>query len=188
VKPTFDATAIILAGGKSRRMGTDKSLLPYQGRPLIQHIADQLAPHFASLLVVTNTPERYGFLQAPMAADLEPDQGPLMGIASGLKCTQHTWNLVVATDIPMIPVPLLHQLFAHRSGQRCIIPKERGGQRQPLFGLYHRDMADEILTLLAEGQRSLMSLMDRCKPSEVPIEPGLLANLNTPDAYRAQRL
>ena len=182
---TFDAGAIILAGGESRRMGRDKSLLPIQGVPLIQHIAAQLKPHFEDVLVVTNTPEKYPFLDLEMVPDLVPDQGPLMGIASGLSRARYDWNLIVATDIPAIPLLLLQELFAHTEVVRCVVPCERHGHPQPLFALYHRELRAEILSMLSEGHRSVMALLDRCNPAQVTIDTGLLVNLNTPDGYRA---
>lgn len=180
---TFDAGAIILAGGESRRMGRDKSLLPIQGVPLIQHIARQLQPHFVEVIVVTNSPASYPFLDLPLVPDLEPGQGPLMGIASGLARARHEWNLVVPTDMPTIPLGVLRELFAHTGTGRCVVPCERDGRPQPLFGLYHRELRDELLAILAAGERRVLAILDQCAPTMITIDTGQLANLNTPEAY-----
>lgn len=181
---TFDAGALILAGGESRRMGANKSLLDFGGIPLIQHIAAQLLPHFPQVSIVANAPDTFAFLKLPVITDRTPGQGPLMGIATGLDRSEYPWNLVVATDIPTIPLPLLHALFAARAERPCVVPREASGTLQPLCGLYHRDATDEILSFLSRGEHRVMALVEKLAPTTVPVDTGLLRNLNTPEEYR----
>ncbi len=95
------ATAIILAGGKSSRMGgTDKSLLPVSGVPMIEYIAGQLEGHFDEILIGANDSEKYRFLNLPIVADFETGKGPLMGIYSCLAASASDINFVTACDIP----------------------------------------------------------------------------------------
>ncbi len=80
----MNATAIIMAGGNSNRMGQDKSLLPVRGKPMIKYVYDQLFHHFKEIFVSADNTSKYAFLGAKVIPDRVPDQGPLMGIASVL--------------------------------------------------------------------------------------------------------
>lgn len=181
----YDAGAIILAGGGSSRMGCNKSLLPYRGIPLIAHIARQLEPHFGELMIGANTPAEYAFLGLPAVADQVPGQGPLMGLVSCLEAASHDWNLVVATDIPELPLALLPRMFAQTAAHRCVVPRTPDGRFQPLFGLYHRTLTAEMWSLLERGERRMQALLDQLAPATVPVDEHALRNLNTSAEYRA---
>jgi molybdenum cofactor guanylyltransferase len=179
----YDAGAIVLAGGKSRRMGKNKCLLPYQGLPLIQHVTDQLRPLFQDVLISTNEPDLYGFLGLPMVADEVTDQGPLMGIASALAQSQHDWNLVVATDIPDIPLPLIVQMYEKTIGHTCVVPITHSGKYEPLFAFYHRSLVAPIRTCLESGKLRVQDILEISVRCDVSIEDTLLSNLNTQTQY-----
>jgi len=99
-----NVSAALLLGGASSRMGRDKSMLPINGRPMIEHICRKLRPHFSQVLISAGDEERYAFLGAPVIPDRVPDRGPLMGIASALGASAHDRNVVVACDMPDVPV------------------------------------------------------------------------------------
>lgn len=182
--PVFDAGAVILAGGRSRRMGRDKCLLPYRGVPLIQHVTNQLDALVGEVVVSTNRPDALAFLGLRMVSDIRPDEGPLMGIASALRQANYTWNFITAVDLPEIPLPLVTALYQEiREGTRCVIPCEDGGRVQPLLGWYHRDLAAEILSMLARGERRVHAFAESIAACQVPIPGGTLANLNTLEDY-----
>ena len=181
--PCFEAAAIILAGGESRRMGQNKCLLPYRGVPLIQHVAAQLVPRFQQVSVSTNMPEAYAFLGLPMVPDQTPDRGPLMGIVSSLTRSQHGWNFVVAADIPELPHALISELYEKREGHNCVVPRTSTGHFQPLFAFYHRSLLRPMEACLDTGKHRAIDgilVADRC---ELQIDEKLLANLNTPEDY-----
>lgn len=183
VAVTYKAGAIILAGGQSRRMGQNKSLLPYRGAPLIQHIAGLLKPLFPQILISTNEPDAFAFLGLETVPDLEPDQGPLMGIASALRRARYPWNLVVATDMPDPPVAQLPELFARTLEAQCVVARTPAGRVQPLFGLYHRELEGEILGLLAGGEHRVMHFIKTCRAAMVEVPEGAIRNLNTLEQY-----
>ena len=107
-------SGVILAGGKSRRMGgSPKALLPFGGRPLIEQIAETLRSVLPDCLVVTNTPELYGSLGLPMVGDVFPEGGSLGGIYSGLRAAPGDAALCVACDMPFLSAPLV----AHLAGE-----------------------------------------------------------------------
>ena len=180
----YDAGAIILAGGKSRRMGQNKCLLPYQGIPLIHHVANQLTPLFREVLISSNEPNTYDFLGLPIIGDDVIDQGPLMGIVSALTQSQHDWNLVVAADIPEIPLPLIAELYENTQHHNCVVPITTTGQYQPLFAFYHRDVITPFRERIESGNGRVIDAVNSAQKCEVPIPDGTLENLNTPAQYR----
>src|SRR5690349_521379 len=106
-----DLGVIILAGGQSRRMGRNKALLRLTpDRPtLIEEVAATVAP-LGPILLVTNTPDAYAFLDLPMVPDARPGAGALGGLYSGLLATACPFNLVVACDMPFLQPALLRAL------------------------------------------------------------------------------
>ena len=198
-----DLTLIINAGGQSRRMGTDKALLPVppHAAPLIAHVAARLAPlEVTRLLVVTNDrtlPARAGLPPATrFVPDAYPDTGTLGGIATGL---QHApgWAVVVACDLPLVSAPLFQMLIELAGEQEngaerwdAIVPVV-DGYEEPLHALYHRRCLPAIAARLAAGQRRVISFMPDVRTRYVPeerlrtVDPTLRSffNTNTPEEW-----
>jgi len=155
------ATAIVLAGGKSRRMGQDKSMLEVGGRPMIQHIIEQLRPHFDQLLVSANDVEKYTFLDYPIIPDLVPDQGPMRGISSALRRSDNELNFVVACDMPEVDVRLARQLLLLAKGRDGAVPLTEEGHYEPLCAVYRTSLATAAEEMLESGERRIAALFDR---------------------------
>lgn len=181
----IDLDALILAGGESRRMGSDKSLLPYGGQTLIEHVAAQLTPVARVVRISTGGQAPHTTLGLPLVSDLRPGLGPLMGIASGLRASSRDWTLVVATDIPALPLHLLGVLWEYTGSARCIVPQTYEGRLQPLFALYHRDLAAEILAFLDQGERRVLDFIGSCGATILATPNVKIANLNDRSAYEA---
>ena len=129
-----EATAIILAGGKSSRMGgTDKSLLPVNGVPLIAYIAGQLEGHFDEILIGANDPEKYLFLNHRTIPDMEVDKGPLMGICSCLAASASEINFITACDIPEMNVGLISRMIKLSDEADIVMPVGAADKHEPLF-------------------------------------------------------
>ena len=182
----FEANAILLAGGASRRMGQDKALLDWHGIPLLQHLAGQLQPHFGEVLI-SGDPARYAFTGLRVVEDLRPDQGPLMGLYSAMRASGAAWNFVMACDMVDAPLPVLRALHAGAAAGQCVVPLLPDGIRQPLFAFYHRDTLPVMEAILGEGRRAVQTLLERCAVGEVPGSEAALRSANTPEAYRALR-
>lgn len=181
----IELDGLVLAGGESHRMGRDKSLLPFGACTLIEHVIAQLRPMVVDLRVSTRTAAQHANLGVPLVMDLHPNLGPLMGIATGLRASNREWTLVVATDIPVLPVNLVPVLWAARSGGPCVVPRTAGGQSQPLFALYHRNLADRILSFVNQGNRRVLDFVAACGAVIVPAPNTELANLNNPTSYES---
>ena len=120
-------SAIIQAGGQSRRMGRDKALIDYQGQPIIAHVIETLRVLSNDIVVVSNRSDLYGSFGARVVADYDPPCGPLGGIAVGLQAVQHPLAVVVACDMPFLNVSLLRWLIDLADGYDAVVPQSGDG-------------------------------------------------------------
>jgi len=180
------ATAIVLAGGDSTRMSSDKSMLPVAGKPMIQHVYDQLQDHFDQMLISANDPEKYAFLDAAVAPDRVPGQGPLMGIASALAISDNELNLVVACDVPDIDVTLAHRMLDLAKDHEIVVPRVDRQHFEPLFAVYRKSVAAKMNEMLSAGERRIRALFDECRTRYVDLPASVYPrNLNTMREYEA---
>jgi molybdopterin-guanine dinucleotide biosynthesis protein A len=179
------AAAIVLAGGKSTRMGMDKSLLPFLGKPLIQHICEQITPYFDELLVAGGDERQLAFLDARMVPDEVPGQGPLRAIASALAISRNDLNFVIACDIPWVNEALLLNLLQEAHGCDCVIPITDEGHYEPLFAVYRKSALPGMRRALEDGERRVVAVFRYCrvKTAYVPSSDAI-HNINTMDEYR----
>jgi len=183
---TAQATAIILAGGRSSRMGADKSLLSVDGQPIIERICERLAGRFDRILISANEPEKLAFLGLEIVADKIPGQGPLMGIASALEASSSELNFVVACDIPHIHIGLVEEMLAEadRSGADVVVPTTGSEEYEPLFAVYRKSTLEAINKVLASGGRRISDIFALCRVKYVRLtDAEWLRNLNTPAEY-----
>jgi len=178
------ATAIILAGGMSIRMGCDKAMLPFLGRPMIEHVFLQLRPHFERILISANAPEKFAFLDAVVVPDKTPGAGPLMGIASCLEASPHELNFVVACDIPTLDMSFVRHMLHQTGGCDCVVPVNDRGQLEPLLAVYKKTALEAMWSTLASGQCRIRRVFSRCRVRYVRLpEEGRLDNVNTTQDY-----
>jgi len=182
-----DATAVILAGGESRRMGTDKSLCDVGGRPLIAHVAAQLA-YFPERLIGASDPAKYAFLGLPVVPDRAPGHGPLMGILSCVERAAHDRCFVTACDIPRLDPTFVLGLIDQAADVDVVMPRLPDGRTEPLLAVYRRSIVPAATELLAAGPRRIVALLDRVRVRHVPFgPPAWYRNLNSPDDLAAWR-
>lgn len=179
---TVVLTGVILAGGEGRRMnGQDKGWIGLQGKPLVQHALDRLQPQVTHCIISANRHlDRYRALGVPVVSDAETYLGPLAGIAHALQQIQTEYALIVPTDAPLLPLDLAERLLQQLPAPLVIC--HDGERLQPLFGLYHRSLADSIFKFLAAGERKLTRWCMEQSPAILTIEQiNAFANVNTPD-------
>lgn len=173
-----------MAGGKSKRMGRDKSMLLVDGRPMIEHICTQLRPHFERLLISANDPRKYAFLNIETVPDKTPGQGSLMGIASALEASQHDLNLVVACDIPHVDMAVVRRLMREAEGHDGAVPVTGPGHIEPLFAVYRKRMLGALNATLSAGKRKISDALQQCNIKYVALAGDeSLRNLNTREEY-----
>jgi molybdenum cofactor guanylyltransferase len=185
---------IILAGGQSHRMGTDKALLrltPDSPR-LIELAVKALAPLTGSIIVSANTPEKYAWLNLPVVPDNFPGCGPLAGLEATLSLTPAVWNIALACDMPEVSPALLNYLLERAQTQTsnlvAVVPLDRDGLPQPLCAVYKREALPYIRAQLQTGNFKLTNWLKDAPvlwlPADelLPFDPTLASfrNINTP--------
>jgi molybdopterin-guanine dinucleotide biosynthesis protein A len=133
-------TVCIQAGGQSSRMGEDKALKTFLGRPLIQRVIDRLAPVADEMIVTTNHPDEYAFLGLRLIPDLKPGRGALGGLYTAVASASHPMVAVVACDMPFASATLLEagtKLMVQEEAD-VVIPKSEEGY-EPIHALYRRE-------------------------------------------------
>ena len=193
-----DACAVVLAGGESRRFGSDKALAQFRGEPLIAHVLRGVcAAGFAQIAIAAKDPQRYRSVADEIAyvsgrkiellTDVRPIQTPLAGLAAALKASRHALAFACAADMPFAADPaLIDALTAAIDGHDVALP-EAGGSLQPLCGLWRRDACLEIAEELLAGQRvvgprAILPHVRAAKLDWADIRPFLDAD--TPDILR----
>lgn len=178
------ATAIILAGGKSSRMGEDKYLLPVNGLPLIQYIINQLQGHFDEIIIGANDPQRFAFTGLRVVPDVEPDKGPLMGIYSCLRASSTEVNFITACDIPEMNTRLIHNMMNLSVNYDIVMPVTGNGKHEPLYAVYRKSVAEHAEAILRNNGRRIIQLLEMSKVKFIDFQDqAWYQNLNVKDDY-----
>lgn len=195
---SMSISAIILAGGESRRLGTKKHLLQFGGKTLVQIIIERLANVSDDVMVVTSAQEvlELDVSGARVIADQIPGRGPLSGLHAGLLAATSDRALLVACDMPFLSVPLLRHLSQPWPNTDAVAP-EITGNVEPLLAVYSRSCLPAVEDLLTIDRASMRDLLQRVDTYLIPEEevrsfdPSGLSwfNLNTQeDVDRARYL
>ena len=186
-------TVCIQAGGQSSRMGEDKALRPFLGRPLIQRVVDRLTPVADELIVTTNHPDNYHFLDLRLISDLRPGRGALGGLYTALASASHPLVGVVACDMPFARASLLRAasgLLVEENAD-VVIAKSNEGY-EPLHAVYRRETClPAIEAAIGADQWKVIAWFPQVKvrvltPEEVRAhDPSGLTfwNVNTPEEF-----
>lgn len=186
----FMITVAIQAGGESRRMGQDKALMPFLGQPLIARIAARLAPLADEMIVTTNRPQSYAFLNLPLFSDLRPGRGALGGMHTALASAGQPLVAMVACDMPFASRELLAyqaQLLEDEDVD-VVIPLLDSGY-EPLHAVYRKATCLPAVEWAIENdQWKLISWFPRVRVRALSAQDCLpydarglaFANVNTP--------
>jgi FdhD protein len=185
-------TAAVLAGGRSMRMGVDKTLLALDGRSLVARVCDAVGEVCDDVVVVTNRPDSLDEAGLPDAVRVVRDevayQGPLGGLTTALGSAENEWVLAVAADMPHLESGIIRALWNARDGGDVVVPVTEKGV-EPLLALYRVEAClPAARELLDSGRRRLVAFFPKVRVVEVPAEalrtadPDLrsLVNVNTP--------
>lgn len=185
-----DATAFILAGGQSSRMGSDKAALVYEGETLLKRSLD-VACKACDRVLICGLRARYGSF-GEVIEDIEPGRGPLSGIHAALHTTQTELNLILSVDMPLMDSGFLRWLLQQaRAGEQLITAPEALGELQPLCAVYRRQVFSDVDGALAAQQYKVTALFRRAATriiGEGEIEAAgfdtkIFTNVNTPEEY-----
>ena len=138
-----DITGIILCGGKSSRMKTNKALLKLGNKTIIEIILDEMKKVLSDVVLSANECDDFAFLNIPIVKDIRLNRGPLSGIYSALKNSESSKNFVVTCDLPLIDSRLIEYISKVESDKKIIIPTINGIP-QRLFGIYNKSVIEKI--------------------------------------------
>ncbi len=182
---------VILAGGASSRMGSNKALLLHEGGRIIEKVYRVLAELFEEVLLVTNNPELYQFIPCRKVPDIYPGRGVMAGIHAGLSQSREPSVFVAACDMPHLNGKLIRHLTALADGVDVVMPVTPGGF-EPLHAIYRKECLPVLEEFLGdEEHRRVVSLFLRVRVREVSLDeiasfdPKFTSfdNINTPDDY-----
>ena len=128
---SFAVSGVILAGGKSRRMGRDKAFIEFEGKPLVSRVIERAQILCSETIIVTNSAEAYAPIlaqvegDARIVSDVYPGKGSLGGIYSGLLAAREEYALVLASDLPLLNPALLRYLISLAPSADIVIPRAR---------------------------------------------------------------
>jgi molybdopterin-guanine dinucleotide biosynthesis protein A len=187
-------SAVILAGGQSRRMGRDKAWIECDGRPLIVLALEKVREIGVTEVFVSGRPGGdYSALGCPVLLDLEPDLGPLAGLERGLHACTSPLLLVLAVDLPRITSRLLRALADEADRTTGVVP-EQGDQLEPLCAIYPKHCHGLAFERIQRGSRAVREFAAECLREKavrlwkVPVsEASCFANCNFPEDLRITR-
>jgi molybdopterin-guanine dinucleotide biosynthesis protein A len=190
--PIADATAVILVGGKSSRMGRPKALLPFDNEPLIIHVIRRLKKIFAEAVVVAAPEQELPPLAVRLVRDEVAYQGPVSGIYHGLAASGKEVSFVTSCDAPFLNLALISHLLSQIADCDVVVPywQER---YQPLHAVYRTSVAPLLKEQLERGELRPIFLYDKVRTRKFVedeirrLDPeGLsLLNMNSPEEYQA---
>jgi molybdenum cofactor guanylyltransferase len=187
-------TGVILAGGKSRRMGRDKAFLPFGTGMLIERVIEVLRQVTEDVILITNTPELYQRFGLPMFSDVIPDAGSLGGIYTGLTSAKASYSLCLACDMPFVKSEFLRFLCDTAAEADVVIPRN-AEDFQPLCAVYSEVCREPIRQKIDAGRLKITGFFDQVRVRVVEGEPlsrydphdVMFFNANTPEEYEQAR-
>jgi molybdenum cofactor guanylyltransferase len=192
----LSVTGFVLAGGASRRMGSDKALLRLGQETLLERQVRLLLMVCHSVAVIGSTRKLPGF-EVPVIADELPGHGPLGGIYTGLRQARTEFSLFLGCDMPFMEARFLRYICARAlvAGADVVIPETPGQGVQPLSAVYRRRAQAAIRNSLASGDNKVSRFFSRvsCLILRWPeiarggFAPSLFANVNTPEDFAAAK-
>jgi molybdenum cofactor guanylyltransferase len=179
-----EITGVVLAGGKSTRMGQDKALLMLNGKHFIRHVAEVLQAVFPEVIVSSNTAV-YDFLALPVARDVYPECGPLGGIHAALGSVKTPYIFTAPCDTPLLIPAIVERLLAEAMPDLITIAST-ADRFQPLVGVYPKGCRSAMSDFLVSGERKVKDFLDTATYRTVRLEAWAerLQNINEVDQYR----
>jgi molybdopterin-guanine dinucleotide biosynthesis protein A len=181
-------TISIQAGGQSKRMGRDKALLPLAGKPMIEHILERIEGLGDEILITTNDPTEFAYLNIRLERDLNPGRGSLAGLHTALNVSRFSHTLVLACDMPFVNRSLLEYMIELIPQADVIVPQCRR-HFEPMHAIYSQACLPHIEAALRTGDTRVISFYDQVRirivnESELArLDPQGMSffNINTPE-------
>ncbi|MFA5974060.1 MAG: molybdenum cofactor guanylyltransferase [Lentimicrobiaceae bacterium] len=168
----MNVTGIILAGGKSSRMGAEKGLQELCGKPLI-HYAIEALSGLCNTIIISSSSDAYHSLGYKVVADVFPGIGPMGGIYSALKQSETERNLVLSCDLPFVSEELMSYILENSTGYKVAVPWRGDQHYEPLCGFYHLSILDQINAFIENNNYKLPDIFDEIRINKLVINSEL---------------
>lgn len=186
MKEHHNITAIILAGGKSTRIGTDKAFIKLNGITFIEHITKSISPFVNEIIIVSDN-AAYDKLGYKRVEDLIKDSGPLAGLYTGLHYSKTAYNLVLSCDVPLLNDRVLNTLIDGIDGTSEVIQLKSLDRTIPLVAIYKKECVTKCLELLNKGERRLRAFVNQLNTKTITLKSDLdiyVQNINTLEQFK----
>ncbi|MBI3353729.1 MAG: molybdenum cofactor guanylyltransferase [Nitrospirae bacterium] len=189
-------TGIILTGGKSSRMGRNKAFLRLNGEVIIERTVRLFNDLFDEVILVTNSPDEYKYLNTRIVSDMYPQGGSLIGIYSGLYHSSSQYSFVAACDMPFLKKGFIEYIIKQKDNYDIVIPFSKDGQ-EPLHAVYSRTCLKPMEGQIKRGNLKIIDIIPGLKARRIerdeiiPFDPEFTSfiNVNTPsELERAEKM
>ena len=174
-------SGIILAGGKSSRMGSDKALLLYNNKTFLEHVVCAIKPLVDDIIIISNNKE-HQIDDCTTIPDLILNSGPIAGIYTGLKHTKTENNLILSCDIPLVQTSILELIIKNNEPDKDVVQIIDDRNSMPLIALYKKRIAPYLLSELNKGERRLVKSINKLNKKNISVtndQHNCLININT---------
>ena len=183
-------SAVLLAGGKSRRMGRDKLSLPQNGVTVLEAAVERFSEKFDKVYISVNEASRYENINVPKIEDIYKDCGPLGGLHAALKICEGEGVFLSASDLPFSSPEIAEKMIEMTGDYDICITADENGRFEPLFGFYRKSVLETAEELLKKGTYKMIALYDKHPP--LILTPAMLGeiwdaknfeNMNCPEDF-----
>lgn len=176
------SSALILAGGKSSRFGSNKALIPFNGTSLLGFIISQLQNQFTEIIISANRPPDYADFNIPVCTDVLSGAGPIGGLHAGLLAASSEYVFVTACDMPFISEELINLMRMKIDSENpTAAVAGRNGFIEPFHGFYCANLVSEIEECTANGNTGIFSLLKKISPAVIDFQDeNIFFNINRP--------
>lgn len=160
-----------MAGGKSRRMGSEKGLMPFRGVPMIEYAIAALKPHCDQIIISANSKfyDQYGY---PVVTDEIADAGPMGGIWSCLKHSKNELNFVLSCDMPLVDARVVGGILAQLDDAEIFLPWHADGFFEPLCAVYRRSLLPVFEKFILRKNFKIQDLIAGVSSRKLETTPG----------------
>ncbi len=183
-------SAAVLAGGESRRMGCNKALMDYHGRPLIMHVLETVEQVIPKLAIVAKIPQEYQSLGREVLQDAHKLQTPLVGILTALLGSQTDYVFITSCDMPFLTAEVVRIICEQSMGSDITVPRW-DEHYEPLCAVYNRSCIPNIRKTLETGEHKVIAFWDQVRVKQLDekfwkdrsISPKTFINVNRPEDW-----
>lgn len=157
----YDISAAVLAGGASRRFGSNKALAAWRGKTLIEAVIDAASEIFDDIFIVSNNPEAFSFTGLDVVPDIHPGCGPLAGLEAAMEHSGRGRLMLLACDMPLVPPALLRHIAELALEKDALIAAPLiNGYPQPLCAVYKRELLSRVRLMIDRNDLRIRALFE----------------------------